>query len=100
MVTFAGLFCFASLALSQSIPTSGPASFKELFQGLATGIGELVAGIGTIMLVVAGILYVTSAGSTEQVGKAKKTLLWAIAGMAIGLAASAIVSFVANIAGS
>lgn len=100
LILFAGLFCLASLAFGQSgpsIPNTGPASFSALLQGLASAVAELVGGVCTIMVIISGILWVTSAGSTERTGMAKKTLMYAIIGTVIGLAASAIIAEVSRI---
>ena len=98
-IIFVGLFCFASLAMAVTIPNPGPASFKVLLEGIAKAVAGIVGALGTIMVIIAGIFYLTSAGSPERIGVAKKTLMYAIAGMVIGLSASAIVGMVAQIAG-
>lgn len=75
----------------------GIGGFPELLQAIAKGVAALVGGIGVIMIIVAGILYLTSAGSPEKIGTAKKALTYAIIGIAIGLAAPAIVSVIEDI---
>ena len=57
----------------------------------------LIASLGTIMIIVAGIFYLTSAGSPERIGVAKKALIYAIAGIAIGVAATAIANIIVDI---
>jgi len=94
--TVVGLFCVAGLAFGQIQPF-GPSSPQQLLDGIAGKVAEVVGSIGTIMVIVAGILYVTSGGSPERIGTAKKTLAYAIVGMAIGLAASAITAFVGGL---
>lgn len=69
-------------------------TFGALLAQIAEGVGILIASLGVIMIIVAGILYLTSAGSPEKIGVAKKALVYAIAGIAIGLAAGAIVEIV------
>jgi len=91
-----GLFGASSLVFGQGItnPLGSTGDFSSLLMKMAGTVGDLVAGVGTIMLIVAGIFYVTSAGSTERMGVAKKTLTWAIIGMVVGLSAAAIVSWI------
>ena len=75
IVVFVGLFCFASLARAVEIPDPlGGATICGLLTKIATGVGTVVAALGTTMIIVAGIFYLTSAGSPERTGVAKKTL--------------------------
>ena len=94
---FAGLFCFAYLALGAGIPNTGPASFKALFEGIAKAVGGIIAALGTVMFIISGAIYVTSGGNPQRMDLAKKTLIYAIIGMVVGLAATAIVDWVAKI---
>lgn len=98
-VIFIGLLCLTNLAFGQ-ITNYGPASWTALLGGIAKAVGKLVASLGTVMIIVAGILYLTSAGSPERIGLAKKALIYAIAGIVIGLAASSIVDIVTGFMGS
>lgn len=73
--------------------SSGP-TFQKL---LANVINILlyVAGIASvIVIVIAGILYIVSAGSPERTKAAKDALLYAIIGLVISLSGFAIVNFV------
>lgn len=99
LIIFVCLFCFASTALAVTLtdPLNG-VKFPDLLKKIATAVGTLIAGIGTVMLIVAGFYFLTSAGSPERVGVAKKALTYAIIGIVVGLAASSIADWVANIA--
>jgi hypothetical protein len=72
-------------------------SFPELLTKIASAIGMLVTGLGTIMFIYAGILFLISAGSPERLGKAKTAVIYAIAGIAIGLAAQGITELIKTI---
>lgn len=105
LIVLIGLFGLAGLAFAQiKIPNplapGGVNSFGDLLLKIAEGVGTVIASLGTIMIIVAGILYLTSAGSPERMGKAKTALIYAIAGIAIGLAARAIVEIIKNIMGA
>lgn len=95
------LFCLAGcplgIAVAQEIPNYGPADFKTLLTGIAKAVTGLVGGLGTIMIIVAGIMYLTSGGSQERMGAAKKTLFYAVVGLAIALCADAIINFITNL---
>ena len=98
VIVFVGLFCIALPALAITIPDPlGGTTFPQLLGKIAKGVGMLIASLGTIMIIVAGILYLTSAGSPEKTGVAKKALIYAIAGIAIGISAQAIVDIVLGI---
>jgi type IV secretory pathway VirB2 component (pilin) len=56
-----------------------------------------VAGaVAVIIIIVAGIRYVTSTGDATRVKESKDTLLYAVAGLVVVILAYAIVHFVAN----
>jgi hypothetical protein len=98
-IIIVSLFFVASTALAVTIPNplTGVNNFGDLLTKIAQGVGTLIASLGTIMIIVAGILYLTSAGSPERMGKAKTALIYAIAGIVIGLAATAIVQIIKDI---
>jgi len=102
IVIFVSLFCLAGLISAQTIPNPlGPTDcFNTLLTNIASGVGEVIASLGAIFLIIAGILYLTSAGNPGRMDKAKTALVYAIAGIIIGLAATAIVDVIKNIIGA
>lgn len=65
-----------------------------------TGLLKIIAiPLGTIMIIISGIQYLTSAGNEEKASKAKKTMLYTVIGVAIVIAADFIVGFVTEILG-
>ena len=100
VIVFAGLFCFASFALAVSIPDPlGGATWCSLLKGIANAVAGIVGGISTIMIIVSGIFYLTSAGSPEKIKKAKDTLTYAIIGIVIAILAGGIVTEILTILG-
>lgn len=102
LLAFVILFGLAGLVLAQ-IEITNPLSvrnFPELLTRIAWYVGSLIAVLGTIMIIVSGILFLTSAGSPERMTKAKTALIYAIAGIAIGLAATAISTVILEIIGA
>ena len=64
---------------------------------LAVNIFSLVVGvIAVIMIIVAGVKYVTSSGESSNVNSAKNTILYAIIGLVIVALAQVIVRFVVH----
>lgn len=97
-----GLLCMAPLAFAQSI--TNPIKYGDFTDLLTNGILPAVAGIvgslATVMIIVAGIFYLTSAGSPERVGTAKKALMYAIIGIVIAIAAGTIATIIKGIIGA
>jgi hypothetical protein len=93
--------CSASSVMAVAIENPiNAGSFGALFSSIAIAVGDLIAGLGAVMMIVAGILFVTSAGSAERIGSAKKALIYAIIGIALGIGASSIVGEVTKVMGT
>ena len=93
LLVVAVLFGLAGLTFAQTAltnPLDGVTDFGTLLTNIAGMIGTLIGALGTIMIIVAAFLYLTSAGSPEKIGKAKTALIYAIIGIAIGISASVI----------
>jgi len=59
-----------------------------------------LAGIvAVISIIIAGISYITAAGSSDQITSARKRIINSLLGLAIVLIASAVVSFIGNAIG-
>lgn len=66
--------------------------------GIIGGILQVAAvTIGVIMIIIAGIQYMTSAGNEEKAKKAKQTIVYTLIGVAIVTAANFIVQLVSEI---
>ena len=63
-----GFVCFSSAVCptNQICNPLDAKNFGELLLKIAGGIGVLISSLGTIMIIVAGILYLTSAGSPKE----------------------------------
>jgi hypothetical protein len=98
---FAGLlFLTLSSFVSAQVSIPNPLAvnnFCQLLTSIASAVGGLIAMLGTIMIIWSGILFLTSAGSTERTGAAKKALIYAIMGIVVGLLASAIVEIIKGV---
>ena len=98
LIIFVGLFGLSPSVIGATINSPiGYTDFNSLIANIATQVGTLISSVAVVMFIVAGCLYLTSAGSPERIGTAKKALVAAIIGLAIGLAASSIASIVCNI---
>ena len=61
--------------------------------GAVCGITAILA---TIVIIIGGVMYMTSRGSEEKVKRAKDAILYAVIGLIVSIAAYAIVNFVLN----
>ena len=80
--------------------TGGESSFKALAQTLLNYALSFLGFVATIMVIYGGVLYVTSAGDTANVDKAKNILLYAVVGIVLILLSFAIVNTVLGAATS
>ncbi len=74
-------------------------SFGELLSKIVAGVASIIAGASVIMFVIAGILFLTSAGSPERLQSAKNCLKYALVGLFIALIAGAVVETMKGIFG-
>lgn len=70
--------------------TSSDNVIWKIVQFLFVALG----GISVIMIIVGGIQYATSQGESAALQKAKNTILYAIIGLVVAIAATTIVSFI------
>jgi len=101
---FFGLVCLAILVpvitSAQEVTVRNPIGyndFESLLYAIADGISLLIGALGVIMIIWSGFLFLTSAGDPGRLGKAKVSLAYAVAGIAIGLAAHGIIELIKKI---
>ncbi len=63
---------------------------------LAQGLIMLTAAISVVMVIIAGLMFILGSGSPETVSKARRTVIYAIAGLSIAILGQVIVIFVLN----
>lgn len=88
--------CRQTLAAGDIIPddTESLDSFIILAINISKYILGIVGSLTLLMFVVGGVQFMVSAGSTEAVSKAKKTIVAAIVGLLIVFSSWLIISFV------
>jgi hypothetical protein len=77
--------------------TPGECSKKSVDDTVSTIVNllsSIIAVVAVIVIIIAGFRFVTSAGNSEGVGKAKNAILYAIVGLAVAAFAQLIVRFV------
>ena len=90
-------------------PTSPPPEFKNpigynsvesVLAGFLGAVQGIVAVLSVLMIVVGGIIYITSAGVQDRVELAKKAVTSAVIGLALALAAPAFLKQIYSIMGT
>ncbi len=71
-------------------------SIQEIADRIINFLLLLAAPIAVIMMVYAGYLFVTAADNKDQVSKARKTILYALVGIAVLALSKAMVNIVIN----
>jgi hypothetical protein len=79
---------------SACVNTTGGPQVTSTFALVANILLFVLGAIAVIMIIIGGIRYVTSNGEQQQVTAAKNTILYAVIGLILALAAYAIVNFV------
>jgi riboflavin transporter FmnP len=74
-------------------------SIEELINAIANILQVLAIGVGAIMIIIAGIQYMTSAGSEEKAKKAKQTIIYALIGVAVVTSARFLIGLITEILG-
>jgi hypothetical protein len=72
-------------------------SFTELINGIINFIFTIAVIVAPILLVVAGVLFMTAAGDTNRVTKARNMILWTIIGFAVILVSKGLVTILKEI---
>lgn len=94
------LFCSGSALAVQIINPLSSANFCQLATKISTEIAGLVGALSVIMIIIAGIMYLVSAGDPQKTNAAKSALKYAIMGIVIALIAGAIVATIQTILGA
>ena len=116
------LFSFYSLVLAKPVgspsggpvgpPSGGPVSgsqsignfirantFTELVNRIANWIFTLAVPIAVIMIVWAGILFMSACGAEDKITKAKRALTWSVVGLAIAFIGMGFTTLISDILG-
>lgn len=67
---------------------------KTVIVNIINGVVGSIALVAVIFIIVGGVNYMTSAGDTNKLQKAKNTILYAVIGLIIAVLSFAIVNFV------
>jgi len=74
-------------------------SFEALLEAITNFIFWVGITLAPLMLIIAGFMYVTSAGSPTRVAKANSLMLWTLVGLSALIAAKGLVNVIRSILG-
>lgn len=69
-------------------------SFENTMANVLRTVFVIIALLSILFVVIGGFKYVASVGNPEGVQSAKNTILYALIGLAVGISANVIISFV------
>ncbi len=95
------VLCFETLGANQSYTYENPLkvnSFSEWLSNLLASIQGIISWLAIIMIVIGGIIYITSAGSEKQIGWAKGIIKYALIGFAVAVAAPSLLKEIKEVA--
>ncbi len=69
----------------------GSSNLSELVENVLSWVLSVAGSIALLMLVVGGIMYITSAGDEQKIAVSKKIITWTILGLVIILASYSII---------
>jgi uncharacterized membrane protein YcfT len=76
-----------SMAVNFNPGTQPPqiGSLTQIIGNALNTVWVIVATIAVVMIITAGIMFMTASGSAEKVGTARQTVIWAVVGLAIAI---------------
>jgi len=76
------------------------AEFEDILDNLINFIFSIAVVLAPLMVVIAGFLFVTAGGNSEQINKAKTMIIWTIIGFLIILLSKGIMGIIMNLLGT
>lgn len=94
-----GLWMTAAQAAEFKNPIAAK-EFKAVIATITKWAAAIAAPLTTLMVLVAGLLYMTGGGNQDRITKAHRALTWAIIGFAITLLSTVATLLIENILGT
>lgn len=104
IVTFCSIIILVPLVavLAETVPSSGVTidnplqydTITEVIDAVANFIAIVSSSIAVVMIIWAGIVYMTSGDNKDRTESAKKTIMWALIGIAIVWSAKFLIDLV------
>ena len=91
-----GVSLLPVVALAQSTP-SNSLTMVGVINAIETALWIVFGCIAVVCFVVAGILFLTSAGVPEKIAAARSAFIWGVAGVIVGIIAYSIITIVTSV---
>lgn len=88
---------FFAVTLFQNVDVYSLNGVNTLLANAAQILLFFVGGLSVIFIIVGGIQYITSAGNSGGTEKAKKTITYAVGGLALALSTGAIINLIGTV---
>ena len=89
-----GAFAGDIVRLDNPLAPAGVTSIPILIEKITQFVSGIVGTLASLMFVISGIMFVTAGGSSERIGKAKKTAIYAGVGLIIAVAGTALAAVI------
>ena len=96
------MFLMAMPVVVNAVTIDNPLKYGDIpsiLKAITSLLVKIAIPLGTIMIIISGIQYMTAGGNEEKVTKAKKTIFYTIIGVAIVIAANFIMDLIKEILG-
>jgi len=90
----------AAMAIDYTVPQQQSLDVPGLVDKILTPVWQIFIGLAVIMIIVAGVLFLTAGGAAEKIATARQALIWGVVGIAIGVLAFSITYIVKFALGS
>lgn len=77
-------------------PLGTTQTIGELIQRVTQGVLTIASALAVLAIVIGGVRFFTAVGREDEVVKAKRIIMWAVAGLVVVLLAGVIVNAVIN----
>lgn len=93
-------FSFVGLVSAETLDDPlGGKNFTQILESITAEVALIIGPLAGAMVIVAGILFLTSAGNPDKIKTAKACLLYAVIGAVIALSTGAISATITKIIG-
>ena len=92
-ITGSNIALAAAITDPVSIEGKGKGDVLIMIQNATSWLLGLVLGIGVIMIIVSGVMWMTAGGDATKVGNARKALIYGLIGIAVAIISYSAVSF-------